>query len=100
MGENWLISVRSSVFGPSVRHLLIKCFVKDFSITMQARMIILGIQIDENRLYLGTLNVKKMMIILRIQIYEKYVVLWDFEPAFSSLFFPVFAQYSFFPYFE
>ena len=39
---------------PSVRPL--KFFVNDFSTTMQATVVITGIQIDNNMLYLGTAN--------------------------------------------
>ena len=52
-----------------------KFFVKDFCETVQARVFIFGMQVDND-------------------------VSWDCEPAFSCLFFPVFVQFSFFPYFE
>ena len=64
---------------PSVRPLLlVKFFIKDFSTTMQARMLIFDTQADDGLLYRGFEN----------------------PAAFSSLFFPAFVHFSFLPYFE
>ena len=56
---------------------MMKFFVKDFCETVQARVVIFGEQLDNDVLYRGIC-----------------------EPAFSCLFFPVFFQFSFCPYFE
>ena len=37
-------------------HTLMKYFVKDFSTTMQARMLIFGVQVDDDLLYFGIEN--------------------------------------------
>ena len=52
-----------------------KVFIKDFCETVQARVVIFGMQVDND-------------------------VLWDRKPAFSCLFFSVFVRFSFFPYYN
>ena len=54
-----------------------KFFVKDLCEIMQAKVIIFGMQVDNDVLYRGIANI-----------------------AFSCLFFSIFVQISFFPYFE
>ena len=56
---------------------MMKFFVKDFCETVQARVVIFGMQVDNDVLYRGIANQP--------------------SPAYS---FPVFVQFSFFPYFE
>ena len=62
MGVYWFTSVRSSVLPsvppvlPSVPYWLMKFFVKDFSTTMQARMLIFGTQADDGLFYRGIEN--------------------------------------------
>ena len=58
-------------------HTLMKSFVKDFLTTMQGRMLIFGMQVDDD-----------------------LCVSWDWDPVFSCLFSPVFVQFSFLPYFD
>ena len=57
---------------------MMKFFVKDFCETVQARIVIFGMQVDNDVLYRGIAN-------------QPF-------PAYSSLYF--FFQFSFFPYFE
>ena len=56
---------------------MMKFFVKDFCEIVQARVVIFGEQVDNDVLYGGIVN----------------------QPS-PFLFFPVFIQFSFFPYFE
>ena len=55
---------------------MMKFFVKDFCETVQARVFIFGMQVDNDVVYCGIVN----------------------QP--SSLILPFFVQFSFFPYFE
>ena len=55
---------------------MMKCFVKDFCETMQARVVIFGKQVDNNVLYRGIVN------------------------QHSHAYFSVFDRFSFFQYFE
>ena len=56
---------------------MMKFFVKDFSLTVQAKVVIFGMQVDNDVLYRGIAN--------------------QLSPAYSSLYL---SQLSFFPYFE
>ena len=56
---------------------MMKFFVKDFCETVQARVVIFGLQVNNDVLNRGIAN----------------------QPS-SLLFFPVFVQFSFFPYFQ
>ena len=57
---------------------MMKFFVKDFCETMQARVVIFGMQVDNDVLYGGIAN----------------------QPSPAYYFIPVFVQFSFFPYYE
>ena len=111
---------------------IMKFFVKDFSTTMQARVVIFVMQVDDDILYRGIENqsfsclfspcicpiffrsllwiikffikaffttIQARLVIFGIKVDDDMLYLWDWEPAFSCLFFPVFVQFSFFPYF-
>ena len=47
-------------------HTLMNCFVKDFSTTMQGRMLIFGMQVDDDLLYRGIENQHSPLILLCI----------------------------------
>ena len=64
VGVYWFTSVPLSFhpsLRPSVCHL--KFFVKDFSTTILARVVISGIQIDDNMLYCGIVNQASALIL-------------------------------------
>ena len=105
-------------------HTLMKCFVKDFSSTMQGRMLIFGMQLDDDLLYRGIENqsspaysslylsnflsfhtlksdifvkdfsrtMQPRMLIFGMHV-DDDLLYWDWEQAFSCLFFPIFVQF-------